>query len=484
MATTSNIVNTLGAGSGIDTKALAQNLVEAERAPLKQRIDDKITKDQAKISGYGALKYALSTLQTAFAKLNDSSDFSSLKPANTQATAFGVTAGPRAAAGSYNIAIDRVAQAQRNTIAFDKTTPLNGGTAFSVKVGPTYVDVTNTTPAGLVSAINGAKASTGITAQLVNTGAQYTVVITGKTGLANAFDLQAVNLEDHDTVLEDIDFGLPKQNAIDAQFSVNGVTINRPTNTINDVLDGITFDLYAPTTGGARLDLNRETTAIKDNLKSLVSAYNDFEEAVSVLGDAASKVEGFGGSLKGENIIQTLRSQVRNMVTASFTFYANPADPTKPPASDPSAAALNPNVNAGRHIGLSFDKLGKLNLNEAKLDNALSDHFDQVVTMMTAGTNGESVYSARTTLGLAGNAVRSIDKMLRVTGPIERQTQAANKDITAQNKALADLEDRMTQLLARYTAQFSAMDAIVGQSNSLRTSLKGSFESMMNSSKN
>ena len=52
---TSSIVNTLGAGSGIDVKSLAQSLVDAEKTPKKERIDAKIAKSEAKITGYSFL---------------------------------------------------------------------------------------------------------------------------------------------------------------------------------------------------------------------------------------------------------------------------------------------------------------------------------------------------------------------------------------------------------------------------------------------
>jgi flagellar hook-associated protein 2 len=78
MAST-NLISALGAGSGVDVKALAESLVEAERAPRKERIDAKITQTEAKISGYGALKSALLDLQTAFKTVNDARDFSTLK---------------------------------------------------------------------------------------------------------------------------------------------------------------------------------------------------------------------------------------------------------------------------------------------------------------------------------------------------------------------------------------------------------------------
>ena len=108
-----NIISTLGAGSGIDVKALAEGLVEAERAPAKERLQAQIERSQARISGYSAVKFAVQELKTAFEKLNDASDFASLKTSNTQPSAFGMTAGPTAAAGSFAIDVRQVARAQR-----------------------------------------------------------------------------------------------------------------------------------------------------------------------------------------------------------------------------------------------------------------------------------------------------------------------------------------------------------------------------------
>ena len=60
-----------------------------------------------------------------------------------------------------------------------------------------------------------------------------------------------------------------------------------------------------------------------------------------------------------------------------------------------------------------------------------------------------------------------------------QQTETANKQNTSYKDALSKLATRMDALLARYTKQFSVMDSLVGQSNSLKTSLKSTFDGMM-----
>lgn len=464
---TSSIVNTLGAGSGIDVKALAQGLVDAEKIPRKERIDAKIAKTEAKITGFGAIKYALSELKTAFAKINDASEFAAIKPSNTQASAFGVTASTSAQAGSYGIEVLQTAQAQRTASGSfaDRSTPLNGGSAFTLNltlggVSQDPIAVTTATPAGMVSAINGA--DLGVTAQLINTGSGFNVVLTGETGATQSFTLGSD--DGSGNAVADVGFTNHLQTAADANFKVNGLTVTRSTNSISDVIDGVTLDLYTNTTGAARLDLNRETTGIKDNLKGLVTAYNDFEATLKILGDAGSEVEEFGGALAGESLLQTVRTQVRDFIINN--------------SSSPGT-----NIKAARDVGISFDRNGKLTLDETKLDTALQNHFGEVSTMFTAGANNQSIYSVASG-GLAGDAVKRIEKMLLSTGLIDTQSKSATDQITKYKAELTVLEDRMEKLMTRYMNQFSVMESIVGSSTSMRESLKGSFEGMMNAYNN
>lgn len=470
-----NFVNALGAGSGIDTKTLAENLVEAERAPRKERFEAKIAKSEAQISGYGALKFALADLKTAFEKINDRSEFSSIKPANSQPSAFGLTASSAATTGTYSVTVSQIAQSTRlGTSSFAATTtPINNSNAFDLTftVGATIPYTTHTvsvpagmsTPAGMVSTINSNTATTGVKAQLINTGNGYTVVFNGESGSAKklAVSSNATGLG----FLAD-----PLQTAQNAKLTINNLAIERTSNQINDVIEGVTFDLYAPTTAAARVEMNRDTTGVKDNIKALVAAYNSFEDSVQILSDRDSKVEEFGGVLAGDSLVQSVRSQMRSMMTADYKVYSDPTAPVDPP--------LNPDIYAARHVGISFDRTGKLQVDETQLETALQGNFDQAVQLFTANSNNLSVYSTSPG-GLGGTAFRNIDKMLRSTGDIETQVKSSNDKIEKIKADLATLEERMAKLLTRYTAQFSVMDNIVGDSTSTKTSLKSSFEGLM-----
>ena len=190
-STKAGIINKLGSGSGIDVTSLAQSLVDAEKAPRTEVINKNISKNQAVISGFSAVKYALTNVQAAFDDLKDKSDFLAIKASTNQANVFTPTATSSAAPANHSVLVTQLAQEQRSgsTQSFTATDQaianlgniyINGDTS-----SPIVVDTA--TPAGVVDAIN--KSSKGITAQLVNTGNGYKVMVTGATGKANAFTI-------------------------------------------------------------------------------------------------------------------------------------------------------------------------------------------------------------------------------------------------------------------------------------------------------
>lgn len=464
-----NFVNSLGAGSGIDTKSLANSLVDAERTPLKKRIESKITASENKISGYGALKFSLSDLQTAFGKLNDASEFKSLTVSNSQPSAFSVTTTGSPAAAKLSVEVMQVAKGQLSATS-ELSASLNSGSPILLTIrqgsGSSVVshdlNITDDSPQGIVTALN--SAGLNLTAQLVTTSSGQKIMVSGASGAANAFEISAQTTDTPASTIAQLAFSSTLRTATDAIVDVNGAIVTSSTNTLANVQTGVNLQLYGASTGVAQLELTRQTSTIKDNIKALVTSFNTFEDSIKVLADRKSTVETFGGALAGDTLVISVKSQVREMFTRT--------------SSTPGTT-----IKALRDIGLSLDRYGKLSLDEAKLDTALNDNFDEVVKMFTANASGQSVYS-QDSGGIAGDAFKKLDKMQRSTGLIQRQSATTEKTIAKQKEELVKLEERMTKLLERYTTQFGAMDAIVGESNATRSSLKNSFDGMMAMYKN
>ena len=140
-ASAQKLISSLGAGSGVDVASLAQNLVDAEGTPQKNAINAKITKNEARISGYSALSFVLNNVKTAMTDLKDQNSFNAVTATNSNPSAFSITTNASAAEGSHSIEVTQIAKAQRNVSngISDPAVHLNGNAAMSlaISVGPT-----------------------------------------------------------------------------------------------------------------------------------------------------------------------------------------------------------------------------------------------------------------------------------------------------------------------------------------------------------
>ena len=164
-----NIISSLGAGSGIDTTSLISGLVAAERAPTETRLDTRQTKLEAQISAYGALKGALSTFQGLLSPLANNDTFNArsvVLPDTTVLTANSLDAG--AQPGTYQIKVADVARA--HTLALptveDKNAALGGSGMLTLQFGDWSYDVSDN-PSSF--AVNDERGATNITVEATDT---------------------------------------------------------------------------------------------------------------------------------------------------------------------------------------------------------------------------------------------------------------------------------------------------------------------------
>ena len=160
------------------------------------------------------------------------------------------------------------------------TNPTSGVTAVNSPV-VTKIPVTTTTPAGVVEAINAA--NKGVTASLVDTGTggnNFRIVLSGDTGIAGTFAVTS-------SISDDLGFGdadKTLQTAQDAVINFEGLTINRGSNSVNDVISGTTIDLNGVTSSAVRLNVTSDTSTLKTSLQDVVTAYNSLNSSLDNMG--------------------------------------------------------------------------------------------------------------------------------------------------------------------------------------------------------
>ncbi len=491
-----NIVNTLGAGSGVDTKSLAQSLVDAEKTPQKKLLDDKIGSAKARISGLAALMAGLNVVKKAFTDLSTPSGVNSLSVVNSQSTAFSVSTTAASSTGLNSVQVISLAKPQTSEIQFggvglvgkdvdlagslSPSTAADGSLTVSMEVTvagkksnlEVPVSISNTASSGyklnlddFAAAVN--KAKVGISANVIFPGQEagkYKLVLSGPAGASNAFSISdsggvTLDLPSANTV------GAISQEASDAQLVVDGVLYQRPSNTVSDIIAGSTLTLMAPTIGAATVQTTRDVSTLKDKVNALIKAFNDTQSDLKILAGAKNSQDAtdtYSGSLQNDPTARLVSSQLRAMLTSD---------------------SGTPGVNIKRlgDIGVTVDKTGVASLDEAKFKASTEASFDEVVRTLTGIAKNSD---GKLVKGVTGAALDRLSSLMAPGGILLTASTGANSDVTRYTKQLGDLDDRMSRLLERYTKQFSAMENIVGQSNSLKASLKGQFDGMLASYKN
>ena len=311
-------------------------------------------------------------------------------------------------------------------------------------------------PQGVVDAIN--NGNRGYKAQLINDGSAtpYKVMITGANGSSEGFSISST---DTGGTLGS-SFVVPTGYAAsDANLTVDGINYSRKSNSVSDIVPGVTFTLKGTTSSAASVSLDRDTTDLKTRLNALVTAYNDFNNIVNETTNPKSTLGTYGATLVGDSTVKMIRQQIRSLL---FTTSSTPGK----------------SISSLSQVGYSIDQHGVLSLDATKLDTSLQNNFADVAQMFTGGYNNLSTYSTLSA-GYAGDAVKKLTNILSNTGPLVTKTNNANTQSDGYRTQLTALQTRMDALLARYQKQFAAMDSLVGQTNSQKTSLKATFDGMM-----
>ncbi|MDB4308960.1 flagellar filament capping protein FliD [Porticoccaceae bacterium] len=458
----SQVLTTLGVGSGLDVFKLAQDLTDVEKVPKKESIESDITATEASISGYGLVSFQVGQLQKAFEKLNDADEMATSTGSSSNTSAISLTSLDGAAAtGAYDITVTRLAQEQRMiSDEYTATTTTLNSSAFDISIAvgsstttTTAVTVSTPTPAGVVSAINAA--STGVTASLVDTGiggTNYRIILTGPTGSEGAFTMSST---------PDLGFGdsgNTLQAAQDSIINFDGLTVTRSSNEISDVIAGATISLTETTSTAVRLNIVSDRTTLKTNLENVVTAYNDLNTLFTELTAEGSEAE-LGGALADDtSLVRYLKSQIRSALFAD-------------------SSTTSGSVSALRDLGVSIDKTGNLTLNETTYDAVVASSYDDVVMMLSANTSDQNLFGTESK-GLSQDIATILEDFSDSTGVLTTRTSNAEGSLQDYKDELVKLEARMEGVYQRYLTQFSAMESLIASMDTTKDYLEGQLESL------
>lgn len=318
-------ISSLGIGSGVLNSSLVDKLVSAERKATDTQISSKTDTVKAEISAFGKVSSALTDMRLPARTLSEPGALNILKGTSGN-SAVGVSVdSSKASPGSYSVAVQSLAMAQSlasGAVSNADSATLGTGT-LTIQVGGNTqtinVDSSNNSLNGLAKSIN--QANSGVSASVVNTGSGYRLVLSSdKTGTDNAMSITVSDGDGNNTDmagLSQLAYNSTTKNlsqtvaAQDAKLTVNGISVTRSSNQVDNVISGVTLNLSGTTSAPASVSVTQDTGAAADKVQSFIDKYNALQSTVKTL-TAYDPSQQSGSVLTGDPTVNSIMNQLRS----------------------------------------------------------------------------------------------------------------------------------------------------------------------------
>ena len=485
-------ISSLGIASGIDSNSIVSQLVALDKAPLTV-LQQQATVDNSQISAFATITSEFSDLSDACTTLQDPTTWEAKTASSSNTAAASISVTSAAAAGSFTLDVDQLAQAQSvgsspivqgsltsgnmviqlgtwtqaNSSATPPTTlsfAPSGASSVSISV------LATDTVASIAAKINAANA--GVTATDFNDGtndrlllsssttgvaAGFKVTTTDTTGAAVTDGTGISQLAFDPTQSSDANSGAygmasasnTVQYGANAMARINGLAVTSQTNTLTGNLPGVTINLLATTTTGygtstatrnpATMSVSDDVTGVVTNIQTFVTAYNKLfsDLQTNLKYDPTSDTAGL---FQGDGTIVNLQNLMYNLVgseSTGSTAYSRLSD-----------------------AGIQVQADGTLAINSATLSVA-ANNGTQLQDLFTTNTGSDDTSGFAVKFGdFAAGAIAA--------GGLVADKTTALQAVLAKNTAdQADVTDKANTLETRLKAQYSALDSKMATLNAL-----------------
>jgi flagellar hook-associated protein 2 len=461
-------INSAGIGSGLDVNSIITQLMAVEQRPLVQ-LQTQASDIKSQVSTFGQLQSYFSALQDKSDALTDATLWSATTASSADSSAVGVSTGSNAATGSYAVNVTRLASMQTVTAAAlpASTSTLSEGTltidlgtwtgtptsGFAAKAGSTPITVTiaagETSLAAIRDKINAAGA--GVSASIVNdAGGARLSLRSSATGAENAFRITAAETVDDGvagTGLSALAYDaaggssqmMRSETAVDAQATINGIAITSASNTLANVVDGLTISLLKSTASAVGVTVAADTAGIKQKITDFIAAFNGVASFLRTQ-TAYNPDAKTGGALQGDSTAVGLQRALRNVLNQ---------------ASSASSAFTRLS-----DVGITMQADGTLAADATKLDAGLANLPELKKLLATDGADTASSGFMQRWKDLADAALGS-------GGTFETRTSSLNNRLTRNTKDQDNMQLRLDSIESRMRAQYTALDTKMAQLNGL-----------------
>jgi flagellar hook-associated protein 2 len=359
-------------------------------------------------------------------------------------------------------------------------TPLDGSASYQFTVNGKTIDFTgDDTISSIMTKVN--QSGAGVTMSYDSTNDQF-VFKNRSTGASSQVNLTSVS----GNFLDAIGVGDQSVSGQDAEFTIDGVQQSNSSNQFS--LDGISYTLNKASQTDITISLTNDPDAIVDKLKDFVAAYNDMidlvnrrlsetrsrgyepllDEEKSELKDsdiALWEAEAKKGLLRNSDLLRDIKSGTRELFVKQVDGI------------DTYNVLSSIGITTLPYVQGNPQDSGKLQINEAKLKEAIAANPEAVNQLLTNNTGVESREGLMVTMynrvnaavtNLNAKAGRSTSASIDVTNELGRRMYDLQQKVSDMEKKLSKKEDY-------YYQRFSVIDTAIAKSNSTMDWLSKQF---------
>lgn len=454
----------MGTYSGITMETVDQ-LIQAESGKLTQYTNQQTVLTNEK-NAWKDINTRLDTLYKRFDTLKDNKTFDSKTVSNSNEEAVTVTAETTAFEGTYSVIVSKLATSSQMVSEKNENTTealsVSGDLTLTTANQEDYTDTKSfvikiseeDSLKDIVTKIN-------IKAKEEKSGLQASIVDNRLVLTDTDMGARSITLTENSEGEGSIKSNLGLDNATvtygdAAELSVNGIAIKKNTNTITDVVEGLTFNLVAVSESNkvSSIKVTEDSGKTTEAIQAFVDQYNSvmsFVDQQLDVGDPSADGN-TTGALTGDSSLMRLQSQLRSLMTSSVN------DDTQP-------------IKSLEELGIKVDRYGQASLDETKLKELLTENSNNIQEFFfrekpVIGTDGNTT-GEKEEVGLAQKMTTFINEYIgEKTGVITNKSQTLDDMIKELDERITVFNERLATKRERYIAQFTALDVAMMEAES------------------
>lgn len=440
-------INFMGSYSGIDQTMIDQ-LMAVEKRPLVQMSERKTTMETQK-NAWNDVRTRLNNLFEKIKVLQNSDTFSSMKATGGESAT--ITTSKNSPEGVYEISVQQLAT--KTSVIGGKIVEASSDSTKALGLTGTFklntegkdakeIEIVETdTVRTIAEKINAVSKESGVRASIIDNRLVLNNLETGAKAIqiaeeADSTILNQLGLKDTSEVIE----------GKNAKFKVNGVSVEKESNSVKDVVEYTTINLTKAHAAGSSdtITISKDTSKVEEAVKGFVDQYNSTMTFISDQLKAGSPDDGGDkrGTLASDGSLMRLQSTLRTMVTSSLSNE-------------------NTAIKDLSQLGVStVDRFGQLTFDASKLKEKLEEDPVQVQNFfMSKNSEGKDI-------GFVPKINSYIDSFSSSTGIIKGKTDSFERSIKEVNKQVDAFALRMERKEKYYISMFSKLDTAMMEAES------------------